>query len=282
MVFGGIARERIQFNESTIWTGAPHDYARLGASRYLPRLRALLYAGRQAEAEALAQVHFMSAPLRQRAYQAFGDLRIDFPSIDSTKVEGYRRELDLDSAVTTTRFRVDGVTYERRAFASHPDGVVVMQLRADRPGRLAFSVTPTSAHRWHLRKAVGGGQLSMQGMVEDGVIEFEARLLVRADGEATFTDSSASVRGATTATLVLAGATNFVNYADVSADPIVRDDSTMARVRAKRFDELLAALEHLGGKPFYRVSRPAMSATSVGSHGVHVAEAATLMKQAFA
>ena len=44
MVFGGIARERIQFNESTVWNGGPHDYARAGASRYLPRLRELLYA----------------------------------------------------------------------------------------------------------------------------------------------------------------------------------------------------------------------------------------------
>jgi alpha-L-fucosidase 2 len=242
MVFGGISRERVQFNESTIWTGGPHDYARAGASRYLPRIRELLYGGRQAEAEALAQVHFMSAPLRQRAYQAFGDLRIEFPSIDSTRIEGYRRELDLDSAVATTRFRADGVTYERRAFASHPDGVVVMQLRADRPGRLSFTVTPTSAHRWHLRKASAGGQLSMQGMVEDGVIKFEARLLVRADGgTTTFTDSSATVGGATSATIVLAGATNFVNYADVSADPIARNDTTMARVRTKGFDELLAA-----------------------------------------
>ncbi|MDX3003074.1 multifunctional oxoglutarate decarboxylase/oxoglutarate dehydrogenase thiamine pyrophosphate-binding subunit/dihydrolipoyllysine-residue succinyltransferase subunit [Kribbella solani] len=39
--------------------------------------------------------------------------------------------------------------------------------------------------------------------------------------------------------------------------------------------------EHLGGKPFYRVSRPAMSAPAVGSHGVHGAEQATLLKQAF-
>src|SRR5215203_7322811 len=119
MVFGGPARERIQFNEATIWTGGPHDYARAGASRYLPRLRELLFAGRQSEAEALAQVHFMSAPLRQRAYQAFGDLRIDLPTVDSTRIEEYRRELDLDRAVTTTRFRVDGVTYERTVFASH-------------------------------------------------------------------------------------------------------------------------------------------------------------------
>ena len=242
MVFGGIARERIQFNESTIWNGGPHDYARPGASRYLPRLRELLYAGRQAEAEALAQVHFMSAPLKQRAYQAFGDLRIDFPSVDSTKVESYRRELDLDSAVATTRFRAEGVTYERRVFASHPDGVVVVQLRADRPGRLSFTVTPTSAHKWHLRKAIGGGQLSMQGMVEDGVIGFEARVLVRAEGgETSFTDSSANVRGATTATLLLAGATNFVDYANVSANPIARNDSTIARVRERRVDALLAS-----------------------------------------
>ena len=242
MVFGGIARERIQFNESTIWTGGPHDYARPGASSYLPRLRELLYAGRQAEAEALAQVHFMSAPLHQRAYQAFGDLRIDYPSMDSTKVEAYRRDLDLDSAVATTRYRGNGVTYERRVFASHPDRVVVVQLRVDRPGGLSFSVTPTSAHRWHLRKAVHGDQLSMQGMVEDGVIGFEARLLVRAEGgTTTFTDSSATVRGATTATLLLAGATNFVSYADISGDPIARNDATMSRVQAKGFDALLAA-----------------------------------------
>ncbi|WP_202874992.1 multifunctional oxoglutarate decarboxylase/oxoglutarate dehydrogenase thiamine pyrophosphate-binding subunit/dihydrolipoyllysine-residue succinyltransferase subunit [Kribbella kalugense] len=39
--------------------------------------------------------------------------------------------------------------------------------------------------------------------------------------------------------------------------------------------------EYLGGKPFYRVSRPAMSAPAVGSHGVHGAEQATLLKQAF-
>jgi alpha-L-fucosidase 2 len=242
MVFGGIARERIQFNESTIWTGGPHDYARSGAHRYLSRIRELLYAGRQAEAEALAQVHFMSAPLRQRAYQAFGDLRIVFPAIDSTKVSEYRRELDLDSAVATTRYRADGVTYVRQVFASHPDGVVVMRLSADRPGALSFVVTPASAHRWHLRRAVGADELSMQGMVEDGVIEFEARLLVRAEGGAvSLTDSSASVRGATSATLVLAGATNFVSYADVSADPIARNDATIARLRTKRVDALLAA-----------------------------------------
>jgi alpha-L-fucosidase 2 len=242
MVFGGTARERIQFNEATIWTGGPHDYARPGARRYLDTLRTLLFAGRRAEAEALAQVHFMSAPLTQRAYQAFGDLRLDFPGATTATVEDYRRTLDLDSAIATTRFRSAGVTQTRQVFASHPDQVIVMRLTADRPGRVTFTVTPTSAHKWHLRKSVGSDQLSMQGMVENGAITFEARLLIRTEGgTTTLTDSSATVRDADSATLILAGATNFVSYADVSADPIARNDSTIRRARTRSFASLLAS-----------------------------------------
>src|ERR1041384_1257976 len=46
MVFGGIAHERIQFNESTVWTGEPHDYAHPGAYKSLAPLRELLWAGK--------------------------------------------------------------------------------------------------------------------------------------------------------------------------------------------------------------------------------------------
>src|SRR5580765_1471024 len=54
MVFGGIAHERIQFNESTVWTGEPHDYAHRGAYQHLGEIRELLWAGKQKEAEDLA------------------------------------------------------------------------------------------------------------------------------------------------------------------------------------------------------------------------------------
>src|SRR5207249_9618228 len=74
MVFGAAAHERIQFNEQTVWTGEPHDYAHHGASRYLVQIRELLWAARQKEAEDLAMREFMSVPFRQKAYQALGDL----------------------------------------------------------------------------------------------------------------------------------------------------------------------------------------------------------------
>ncbi len=242
MVFGGAARERIQFNESTIWTGGPHSYARAGASRHLGEIRSLLFAGKQREAESLAQVQFMSAPLRQRTYQAFGDLTLTFAGIDSSAVTDYRRLLDLDSAVSTTRFRVGTVTYTRRVFASYPARAIVMQISADQPGAVSFSVTPTSMHASHRRVRMGTDQLSMQGMVENGVISFDARLLVRADGgNVTLGDTIATVTGANSATLVLAGATNYVRYDDVTADPIATNTRVIAAVRMRTWNQLLAA-----------------------------------------
>src|SRR5215472_2553315 len=115
MVFGGIEKERLQFNEGTVWKGEPHDYAHPGAYKYLNEIRQLLFVGKQAEAEKLAMDVFMSVPIRQQAYQAFGDLYLEFPGV--ADASQYRRELSLDNAVATTQFVVNGVTYRREVFA---------------------------------------------------------------------------------------------------------------------------------------------------------------------
>src|SRR5512141_3115810 len=101
MVFGGVDRERIQFNESTVWTGEPHDYAHKGAYQHLAKIRELLWAGQQKEAQDLAMREFMSVPVRQKAYQALGDLEIGFPGVSAADVKDYRRELDLDTGIAT-------------------------------------------------------------------------------------------------------------------------------------------------------------------------------------
>src|SRR5436190_7986349 len=118
MVFGGAGHERIQFNEHTVWTGEPHDYAHKGASKYLLPIRQLLWAGKQKEAEALAMKEFMSEPVRQKAYQAFGDLLIETQRVANPT--NYKRSLDLDTGIATTEFTAGGVTYRREVFASYP------------------------------------------------------------------------------------------------------------------------------------------------------------------
>ena len=239
MEFGGTHRARIQFNEDTIWNGFPHGYERPGAHEALDDIRRLLFAGKQEEASALASVRFMSAPLRQRAYQSFGDLTIRMPGVDSAAVADYRRTLDLDAATVRTRFRAGDVTYTRETFASHADDVLVVRLEADRPGHVSFSVSPTSLHGTVSHRVVGPGELAMEGIVEDGAIRFEARLLVTSEGgTVSVSDGEATVLGADAATIVLAGATNFVRYDDVSGDPVGRNDATVEAVRGTPYAAL--------------------------------------------
>ncbi|WP_095508671.1 glycoside hydrolase family 95 protein [Rubrivirga marina] len=239
MTFGGTAEERVQFNEDTVWNGFPHGYERPGAHEALGDIRRLLFEGKKQEASDLAAVRFMSAPLRQRSYQSFGDLQIAMPGVDAEAVTDYHRELDLDEAIVRTTFRVGDVTYTREVFASFPDDVLVIRTEADRPGHVSLSVAPTSLHGTRSYRVVGPGEIAMEGIVEDGVIRFEARLLVTAEGgEVAVSDTVATVTGADAATIVLAGATTFVRYDDVTGDPIARNDTTVAAVRGTPYDAL--------------------------------------------
>jgi len=255
MVFGGVARERVQFNEHTVWTGEPHDYAHPGAYKHLATLRTLLFQGKQAEAEKLGMEEFMSVPLRQKSYQAFGDLLLDFPNINENEISEYRRELDLDEAIASVRYTHRGILHTREVFASWPAQVIVVRLSASRPGSVSLEASLSSAHKDSAVKATrvaaagplpdGRGSdptLSMAGRVADSAIRFEARLLVLAKGgQQEVRGQKIAVTGADSAVLILSGATNFKNYRDVSGDPRQRNDGALAAVRGKPFEQLRGA-----------------------------------------
>ena len=238
MVFGGVRSERIQFNEATVWTGEPHDYAHPGASKHLNTLREMLFGGRQAEAEKLAMQEFMSVPLRQKAYQAFGDLLLEFPGIAGTAVSGYRRGLDLDTAVASVEYTHAGVRYRREVFASWPAQAIVVRLSAGAPGSISFSAGLKSAHEGAAVTAAGS-EISMAGAVAESAIRFEARLRVTTEGgRQEARDGRIVVTGADAVTLILSGATNFKDYRDVSADPRARNTAVLATLRSARYDAL--------------------------------------------
>ena len=185
MVFGGTAHERIQFNESTVWTGEPHDYAHKGASKSLQRIRELLWAGKQKEAEDLAMKEFMSDPIRQKAYQSLGDLIIETPGAE--KPTNYRRSLDLDTGIATTEFTAGGITWRREVFASHPANTIVVHLTFSKPAN--FTATLKCGH------AACKDGASISGNVKDSAIHFDARFEKRAESGS--------------ATILLTAATNF-------------------------------------------------------------------------
>ena len=268
MIFGGLTEEHIQFNESTIWTGQPHEYQHDGAMKFLPQMRALLNAGRaldreaaalekqgkkaeaaekhkaasakQKEAEGIGEREFMSVPLHQKMYQPFGDLRLAFPA--AANFTAYRRDLDLDTAVAHVCYRAGDATFTRDCFATFPDQVIVWRVSADKKGHVSFTAKMASPHQSAKTVLRKGDQLALYGQVEEGGVKFEARLKVLADGgKVTYSDDAITVENADSATLFLAGASSFKNYADISANPGARCETTLAAVAGKDFAALLQA-----------------------------------------
>src|SRR5205085_10925929 len=174
MLFGGITNEHLQFNESTLWTGKPHEYQHEGAAKFLPQIRQLLFEGKQKQAEDLATKEFMSVPMRQMAYQPFGDVHLLFP--DHTNATHYRRELDLNTAVASVSYQCGDVTYKREIFASHRDNVIAWEISANKRGRLNLSASIDSPHRSTSGGNVFSPELTLSGQLEDGGVKFEARL----------------------------------------------------------------------------------------------------------
>jgi alpha-L-fucosidase 2 len=250
MDFGGVMHARYQFNDDTLWTGEPHSFAHKGAAKALPEIRRLLFEGKQKEAEELAAREFMSQPLRQKAYQPFGDVELEF--VGHEDFTNYRRQLDLDTATVTTTYDVDGATYTRETFASYPDRVIVIRLKCNKPSKLSFTANLTSPQTDLAFSAVDKQTLLMKGRVRDsdnpradnppGVMRFAAHLnCAETDGEVTFRDGKLEVRNASQATLLLTGATNYVNFRDISADPVARSAADMEQAANKTGDELHAA-----------------------------------------
>ena len=275
MVFGGIAAEHLQLNESTLWSGGPKDWNNPGAKDVLPKVRAAIFAGDYAEAGKLCLQ--MQGPYNQ-AYQPLGDLHLDFPG--TTETTAYERALDLDRAVATVRYQAGGATFTREVFSSFPDQVMVVRLTCDRPGRLTFKATLTSLLR-SAPLADGAGTLVLRGKApahtdpsyvrntpepiryEDGPqaegMTFDLRVRALTDGGTVACDGQAlTVTGADTVTLLISAGTSFNGYTKSPGregrDPTAAAIAPLTAAQARPYAELLSRHEADHRALFRRVS----------------------------
>jgi alpha-L-fucosidase 2 len=244
MIYGGPAEDHIQFNEETLWTGAPHDYSHKGAYEYLGKIRELLWQGKQKEAEDLALENFMSVPLRQEKYQPFGDLWITFKDHDD--VSEYRRELNLSDAECKTMYRAGGNIFTREYIASQPDNLIIIHLTSSGKRSLTFDVSFTAEHEDYSVITDNEGCLRLKVKIKEGVLHGTAILRATAkDGEISVNGNKIHVEKTSEATLWLSAATNFVNPSDVSGDPDAKSkdyldsasDQTYREARKKHLAE---------------------------------------------
>ena len=136
MVFGKTDVEEIQLNEETFWSGGPHNNNSTSSIYYLNEVRSLIFQGKEKDAENLINREFVKGPHGMR-FLTLGSLKLDFGHKD---VKNYRRELNLNNAVSTVSYTANGVKYVRETFASLEDGVIVMRIKASGKGKLNFTL----------------------------------------------------------------------------------------------------------------------------------------------
>lgn len=255
MVYGGTSREELQLNEETLWGGGPYRNDNPKALESLAEVRNLIFSGKTMDAQNLIDQTFYTGR-NGMPYQTIGSLIIEAPGHE--KAKNYYRDLDLERAVATTRYQVDGVNFQREVFASFPDRVIIVRFTADKPGELNFKVSYDSPLQSTVRKQ--GKKLVLRGKGGDhegvkGVIEVETQSQVIAEGgKVSLTDKYISVEHATVATLYIAAATNFVNYHNVKGNESKKASALLAGAMKKEYSEALKAHTDYYQSQFNRVS----------------------------
>lgn len=254
MVYGGTAREELQLNEETVWGGSPYRNDNPEALKHLEEVRTLIFANRNADAQQLIQKTFYTGK-NGMPYQTIGSLIISSPGHE--QVTDYYRDLDLERAVATTRYKVDGVTFQREVFTSFADNVVIVRLTADQAGKLNFVARYESPLEY---KVVRKGKkliLTGNGQAHEGVegaIRMETQTQADVEGgKMTVDNQRIVVEGATTATLYISAATNFVNYQSVKANESKRAANYLKAAMKRTYQKALAEHTALYKKQFDRV-----------------------------
>ncbi len=235
MVFGGGAREHLQLNEATLWAGGPYNPNNTNALAALPEARKLVFAGQYDAAAKLIGDKMMAVPLREMPYETLGDLFLDFPT--NAAVENYRRDLNLDTAVASVSYTANGVHFKREMFASPLDQVIVVRLTADQPGQISFTASLTTPQKAGVTMELNAraailGETNTATLVMNGVngeargipggLKFQARVCVLpSHGKILAGADKISVANADSVTLLIAAATSYKNYHDVSGQPEV-------------------------------------------------------------
>ena len=273
MVFGGVQQEQLQLNEGYLWSGGPRDGNNPQAKQTLPLIRQLLSEEKYTEADQAAR---KMMGLYSARYLTLGSLFFD-NSINGSP-EQYRRELDLNNALSTVTFTAGGVIYTREVFISYPAQLLVIRFRASRSGAITFN-TRFQNPMPHHTQAVNDRYVVMKGKCPEYVanrpaearqivyasdvsgegMNYEVHLQARAkDGTVHSDTSGLKVQGASEVVLLLSIGTSY-NGPDRSPgregkDPAAEALRYLDAARQKDYTQLLQEHEKDYQRLFRRVA----------------------------
>ncbi len=226
MVYGGVQQERLALNEQTLWAGKPQQSPPpANHTADLAAVRTALFAENYRAADTL--VKKLQGAFSE-SYAPLGDCNIRMNL--NGPVTNYRRSLDLENAVASTRFKAGNTTYSREVFVSGPQQVIVIRLTATGPDQIDATIgfgglLPAKlyteknqlVYRGH---APSHAEPNYRGNMPNAVVfdtihamRFAARLqVIRTNGEVRYTDSTVTVKNTQDAVILISLATSFNGY----------------------------------------------------------------------
>ncbi len=257
MVSGNVMTETIQLNEHTVWSGSPNRNDNPAALASLPQIRQLIFAGKQKEAEELANKVIVSKKSHGQMFQPMGSLELAFEGHDN--YSNYYRELDLERAVAKTTYSVGDVDFSREVLASLPDRLIVIRLTASKPGSISFAATFSSPQPKAVVRATSANELTIAGTTTDhegveGRVRFKGIARIRMEGGTqSSNDTALFVHAADAVTIYVSIATNFNSYKDINGDENKRATTYLDKGYRKSFARILRGHVKAYQKYFNRV-----------------------------
>lgn len=269
MVFGGVNHERFQLNDHNLWSGYPEPGNNPQGPAHLPEVRAAVFNGDFDQAAAIWK-KYLQGPYTAR-YLPLGDLLLNFNLSDST-CNNYYRDLDLNTAVSTVKYKLNGVNFSRETFISYPDKVMLVRITADKKGainftanlqsKLRFTVTPEGSNKLVLTgKAptyVANRDYEPRQVIYDEPkgegMDFRINLKIKNyGGKVTAANNALKVSGANQVILYLTEATSFNGFNKSPGlqgkDPAVEADRNLLTATQKTYEQLkqrhIADYQHL-------------------------------------
>lgn len=243
MVYGGIEKETLALNESTMWSGEydEHQQRPFGREK-LDQVRKLFFEGKLAEGNNMAGGAMNGTPHSQGTHLPIGDLKIDFTYPQGEKISNYRHELNLNTAVNKVTYKVGNVQYTRECFASNPDDIIVLHIKADRSGSITMDLGLELLRNAEV--VAKGNELIYTGNAEfekhgKGGVLFEGRIAVQTKGgTVTATGKKLHIDKATEVTLLSDVRTNFKNTTFAGYDYKKKCMETIGSASAKNIKTL--------------------------------------------
>ncbi len=257
MVYGNVARETIQLNEHTVWSGGPNRNDNPEALASLPEIRQLIFDGKQKEAELLANKRIISKNSQGQMFEPVGSLHLNFTGHDNYL--NYYRELDIERAVAKVSYTVGDVTYTREVVASLPGRVIAIQLTASKPQHISFTAsfsTPQPKAEIQITPenelTIYGTTISHEGV--EGKIKFKGIARIKTDGGTLLSaDTALVVKNANAVTIFISIATNFINYKDLTGNENERAKTALDKAYRQPYASILNAHVAAYKKYFDRV-----------------------------